>query len=130
MIRRVYGAANGTTIEFTRDSGDNWEASVPWKEDGKYIVDIHAEDEAGNIAYMCRALFVISGHEIQGYMVSSGYQADGKTNDFSGLTRISEFLASLVDDKATLESHPEKYESKLKEGGYKIERAVCIRPIY
>ena len=105
-------------------------AHVPWKEDGKYIIDIHAEDEAGNSAYMCKALFVISAHEIQGYLIPNGYQGDGETNDFLSLPRIGSYLAALSNKKISAESHLEKYESTIKRGGYKIERAVCIRPVH
>ena len=103
MVARVYGLANGTEIIFSHAKGDAWEISVPWTEDGKYIAEIFAEDEAGNVAHICKMMFVISGHEVRAYVVD----AEGDENVGTG-----------------------KYRAELVERGYEIECCVCSdRPV-
>ena len=97
---RVYGLANGTEVIFSHAQGDAWEIPVPWTEDGKYIVEIFAEDEAGNTSHVCKVMFVISGHEIRAYVMDMGENETVGTG---------------------------KYHAELIERGYEIERCVCSR---
>lgn len=97
---RVYGLANGTEVIFSHAQGDAWEIPVPWTEDGKYIVEIFAEDEAGNTSHVCKVMLVISGHEIRAYVMDMGENETVGTG---------------------------KYHAELIERGYEIERCVCSR---
>lgn len=51
MIARLWGSCNGTDIICSHESGDRWATIVPASEDGTYIVELWAEDEAGNRGY-------------------------------------------------------------------------------
>lgn len=84
-----------------------WTGLIPWSDDGEYIVELYAEDLAGNIGYYCTMLFAITGHEMRACVVSRGYAANRKTNDFGNEIEKTEFV------------------SKIKKGGYKIVRSVC-----
>ena len=66
MVVRAYGSANGSKIILTREEGDRWEAVVPFDKDGEYVVEFFAEDEAGNVGYMCTILFAVSHHRNAG----------------------------------------------------------------
>ena len=92
---RVYGLANGTEVIFPHAQGDAWEIPVPWTEDGKYIVEIFAEDEAGNSSHICKMMFIISGHEVHACIMDTGQDGTGK------------------------------YEAELTERGYEVECCVC-----
>lgn len=83
MVSRAWGTANGQEVIFTRVEGDRWEVTVPWTDDGEYIVEIYAEDEAGNRAYACTLLFVISGHELRAHVVPRGYLAEVKGGGYT-----------------------------------------------
>lgn len=57
---RVYGVIDGTEVEFSHKGGDSYELQFPFKySSGKYIVEIYAEDNAGNIAYRSTMLCAI-----------------------------------------------------------------------
>ena len=103
MVTRVYGKADGAEVIFYHETGDIWKVDVPWKSDGKYITEVFAEDEAGNVAYLCKMLFVISGHELQASVLPD------------------EKKAALDPDK---EKHPE-YRIEIQKGGYEIECCIC-----
>lgn len=57
-VARVFGRADGIDIIFKRNcEGDRWDVTVPFDMDCEYIVELYAEDEAGNISYLTRTLF-------------------------------------------------------------------------
>lgn len=110
MVTRVYGKANNAEIIFTHIKGDRWETTVPWTADGEYIVELMADDEAGNTAYVCSVLFVVSGHEFNGYIIPRGYSlTETKNCDYSGLANMQDYFGDIV------------------KGGFSIERQICCR---
>ena len=64
MVVRVYGSANGVDIAFTPIGDDRWECIVPRVPSGEYVVDLYAEDEAGNIGYAATMLFIVNAKHI------------------------------------------------------------------
>lgn len=64
MVVRVYGSANGVDITFTPIGDDRWECAVPKIPSGEYVVDLYAEDEAGNIGYAATMLFIVNAKHI------------------------------------------------------------------
>lgn len=67
MVVRLYGTCNGQPVEFNRTEEDLWVAQVPKLPSGEYIVDLIAEDEAGNKGYFLKALltYTIFGLKIR-----------------------------------------------------------------
>lgn len=59
-VSRVIGTVDGVEVIFAQKEGDRWEVPVPADEDGEYVVEIMAEDEAGNRAYMAKMLFMVN----------------------------------------------------------------------
>lgn len=88
MVRRVFGRVNGFEVSFEHQGGDWWNVTVPSNLEGEYIVDIYAEDEAGNIARKCKMLFAICGHELRAYVLDSGYRAQLKEGGYNVGCRI------------------------------------------
>lgn len=64
MVVRVYGSANGVDITFTPIGDDRWKCAVPKFPSGEYVVDLYAEDEAGNVGYAATVLFVVNAKHI------------------------------------------------------------------
>lgn len=59
MVTRVFGKVNDKEISLTKISEDKWEVEIPPNLLGQYYVDLYAEDDAGNIAFMTKALFEV-----------------------------------------------------------------------
>lgn len=125
MVTRAYGFANGQAITLTRDVGDFWTAEVPYNEDGEYVVELYAEDEAGNIGYMCTILFVVSGHEMQTFIVPRGYKTQGNKNDYTACPIIEGVKLEIKKATYKIERQEGGYGLKAMEGGYTVEHAVC-----
>ncbi len=64
MVTRVYGSTNGVDIVFTPLGDDRWECVVPKFPSGEYVVDLYAEDEAGNVGYAATMLFIVDAKHI------------------------------------------------------------------
>jgi len=60
MVKRVVGTVDGTEVILSRTSGNRWEVPVPLNEDGEYVVEIMAEDDAGNWTYLAKMLFAVN----------------------------------------------------------------------
>lgn len=58
MIKRVFGSSNGINVIFTQ-TGNKWEVSVPVTESGEFVIDVYAEDMAGNMGYCATILYTI-----------------------------------------------------------------------
>ena len=59
-IARVYGTCNGHDIILALNPETRrWEVNVPKIPSGKYVVDLYAEDEAGNRAYYATVLIEV-----------------------------------------------------------------------
>ena len=57
MVVRLIGKVEGQDVIFTRLKGDIWTAEVPAQKSGRYVMELTAFDEAGNIAYCTDVLF-------------------------------------------------------------------------
>lgn len=64
MITRVYGTVDGVEVIFTPSPDNTWTCTVPRTADGEYIVDLYAENDAGNTTYFATVLFTVRGVEV------------------------------------------------------------------
>lgn len=64
MIVRVFGRVDGVEVLYDYIQGDIWQVQVPLDEDGEYAVEIIAEDDSGNQAYLARMLYTVSAGSI------------------------------------------------------------------
>lgn len=60
MVVKVWGRVDGADVIFSCVQGDVWQVPVPLDLDGEYVVEIFAEDEAGNQSYMARLLYTVA----------------------------------------------------------------------
>ena len=111
MVVKATGKVDGKEVIFERAEGDLWKVTIPYDLDGMYVVEVTAEDEAGNLSHLCSMLFVIAGHELQAAVVlhEMSAQVDGENRRYS-----TEFV-------------DHQFMGIVQEGGYQIESVVCSR---
>lgn len=51
MVKALYGKCNGRDIVFSPDAAGRWETAVPASPNAAYIIELWAEDDAGNKSY-------------------------------------------------------------------------------
>jgi hypothetical protein len=88
MVKRVFGKIDGIDATF-QSNGDRWQVLVPFDIDGEYIVEIMAEDEAGNVSYVTKMLFVVNKNVIRSYMIPDPFYAELYLPLFSTLMLLS-----------------------------------------
>lgn len=125
MVVRAYGSANGQDVILTREEGDRWKAVVPFDEDGEYVVEFFAEDEAGNVGVMCTILFAVSHHEMRAYIVPRGYTAGQKMQQYEAFPTLEEMAAALLGRKYISGISRRGFASDVQKGGYTVEHVVC-----
>lgn len=97
MITRVWGYINGSDeISFTHQDGDVWVAAVPATPDGQYVSELYAENDTGKQAFVCRILWTICGHEMQGRIIGYGLQGGTAARGYAGMEELRGFLGALV----------------------------------
>lgn len=64
MVAKIFGKINGQDLNFEHDKGDFWKLEIPFLNDGEYIIEIFAQDEAGNISYITKALYTIKAGDV------------------------------------------------------------------
>lgn len=85
---KVYGVIDGMKVEFPHKEGDFYELQFPFKySSGKYIVEIYAEDNAGNVAYRSTILCAIGADGVCVYAV--------EVNHYLELIKNSTMLQSM-----------------------------------
>lgn len=65
MVTRVFGRAGQYDLEFIKTSEGLWTAAVPFVESCEYVIDLYAEDEAGNISYYATYLLTFDVSKLQ-----------------------------------------------------------------
>lgn len=59
MINTLHGTVNSSPIIFQRNDDNTWSCEVPYIENGEYVVELYAQDDAGNETYFATILFSI-----------------------------------------------------------------------
>ena len=125
MVTRAWGSANGQDVILTRDEGDRWKAVVPFDEDGEYVVEFFAVDEAGNVGYMCTILFAVSHHKMKAYIVPRGYTVGEKMKEYEAYPKLEEIMAVIFERKYTSANAERGFAARARKGGYKVEHVLC-----
>lgn len=63
-VSRVFGRVDGVEVILNKVEGDRWSVPVPFDSDGEYVVEIVAEDEAGNQTYLAKMLYTVDAGNI------------------------------------------------------------------
>ena len=63
-VARVFGRVDGAEVILQQAGGDRWNVPVPLDIDGDYVVEIMAEDEAGNQTYLSKMLYTVDAGNI------------------------------------------------------------------
>lgn len=83
MVVRVYGSSNGVSIVFTPLGDDRWNCAVPSAPGGEYVIDLYAEDEAGNIGYTATILFIVDAKHLTFKIKFIRFSENAKMRHFS-----------------------------------------------
>lgn len=75
-VVRMDGLVNGSTVILTKGSGGGWSVAVPSNISGEYVIELHAYDQAGNVAYSTKYLFVVDTASLRVVLRPLNYTAE------------------------------------------------------
>lgn len=91
MVTRITGRADNHDLEFRR-TGEYWEAEVPEDtEDGTYIVDLWAWDEAGNRTYYTTVLMTVEAKGITVQVLSDPHFARPVDSEYAACLLLAPY---------------------------------------
>lgn len=82
MIVKVSGKIDGKEVIFEKADGDQWSVMVPYDLDGMYVVELTAENEAGNIAYCTKMLLIVDPATLYVKLVPLDYMVEVISEDY------------------------------------------------
>ena len=82
MVVKVSGKIDGKEVIFERAEGDRWNVTVPYDLDGMYVVELTAENDAGNIAYCTKMLLIVDPATLCVRLVPLDYMVEVVPEDY------------------------------------------------
>lgn len=61
VVVDVWGRVEGRDVEFFHGEGDTWTARFPSTVTGRYIIEIWARDDYGNVGYATAVVTLVAG---------------------------------------------------------------------
>lgn len=98
MVVKLIGKVDNVDIIFTKAMGDDWEAVVPYDLDGEYIVELTAIDEAGNMSYVTKYLFIVNTSQLCVKLLPLSYAAKQIEKDYRTDLFCEGYMAQLIEE--------------------------------
>ena len=112
-VNRVFGRVDGVDVVLNKTVGDRWVVPVPYDVDGEYVVEIIAEDEAGNQSYMAKMLFVVNAALLCVHVIPVPYYGVLQDDIFSFDIMGAAFTGVVLDDERIVSICSENYYSEI-----------------
>lgn len=129
-VTRVFGRVDGVEVILNKGEGDRWSVPVPFDTDGEYVVEIVAEDEAGNQSYMAKMLFVVNTALLCVHVVPLLHYASLMESFVSIEVVASNYTAELLVLGPHAHVTPPRYYTEIKEpvcAGGKEVTMQCVQ---
>lgn len=97
MVKRVFGRVDGRDVELDMDTGNRWSVPVPFDTDGEYVIEIIAEDEAGNRSYMAKMLYVVNTALLCAHLIRLPYYGELLLGSFQAGSVVQRRFAGILD---------------------------------
>lgn len=96
-VARVFGRVDGAEVVMEQTQGDVWSVPVPLDQDGEYVVEIIAEDGAGNQSYMAKMLFCVDSSRLCAHVLPMPYFAELLGNAYCADVLPALYFAELLE---------------------------------
>ena len=101
MIVKVSGKVDGQDVIFERSEGNQWNITVPYDLDGMYVIEVTAENDAGNIAYCTKMLLIVDPATLCVKLVPLDYMVEVVPEDYK---------VTVIPEDYAVEAVPEQYQ--------------------
>lgn len=93
MVVKLVGSIEGQEIVFSRKEGDIWETSIPSSENGVYILELTAVDEAGNTSFIAKYVVTIDTTALRVTLEPFPWDSEVVLSDYFACCYLSDYFS-------------------------------------
>ena len=109
MIVKVSGKIDGKEVIFEKADGDQWSVMVPYDLDGMYVVELTAENEAGNIAYCTKMLLIVDPATLCVKLVPLDYMVEVISEDYKVTVIPEDYAVEEILERYQVIAEPDPF---------------------
>ena len=98
MIVKVSGKVDGQDVIFERSEGNQWNITVPYDLDGMYVIEVTAENDAGNVAYCTKMLLIVDPATLCVKLVPLDYMVEVVPEEYETHIIPEDYLVEVMEE--------------------------------
>ena len=109
MIVKVSGKVDGQDVIFERSEGNQWNITVPYDLDGMYVIEVTAENDAGNIAYCTKMLLIVDPATLCVKLVPLDYMVEVVPEEDETHIIPEDYLVEVMEEQYQVATLPDLF---------------------
>lgn len=109
MIVKVSGKVDGQDVIFERSEGNQWNITVPYDLDGMYVIEVTAENDAGNVAYCTKMLLIVDPATLCVKLVPLDYMVEVVPEEYETHIIPEDYLVEVMEEQYQIATLPDLF---------------------
>ena len=109
MIVKVSGKVDGQDVIFERSEGNQWNITVPYDLDGMYVIEVTAENDAGNVAYCTKVLLIVDPATLCVKLVPLDYMVEVVPEEYETHIIPEDYLVEVMEEQYQVATLPDLF---------------------
>ena len=109
MIVKVSGKVDGQDVIFERSEGNQWNITVPYDLDGMYVIEVTAENDAGNVAYCTKMLLIVDPATLCVKLVPWDYMVEVVPEECETHIIPEDYLVEVMEEQYQVATLPDLF---------------------
>ena len=109
MIVKVSGKVDGQDVIFERSEGNQWNITVPYDLDGMYVIEVTAENDAGNVAYCTKMLLIVDPATLCVRLVPLDYMVEVVSEEYETHIIPEDYLVEVMEEQYQVATRPDLF---------------------
>lgn len=109
MIVKVSGKVDGQDVIFERSEGNQWNITVPYDLDGMYVIEVTAENDAGNVAYCTKMLLIVDPATLCVKLVPLDYMVEVVPEEYETHIIPEDYLVEVMEEQYQVATLPDSF---------------------
>ena len=109
MIVKVSGKVDGQDVIFERSEGNQWNITVPYDLDGMYVIEVTAENDAGNVAYCTKMLLIVDPATLCVKLVPLDYMVEVVPEECETHIIPEDYLVEVMEEQYQVATLPDLF---------------------
>lgn len=109
MIVKVSGKVDGQDVIFERSEGNQWNITIPYDLDGMYVIEVTAENDAGNVAYCTKMLLIVDPATLCVKLVPLDYMVEVVPEEYETHIIPEDYLVEVMEEQYQVATLPDLF---------------------